>query len=285
VNSLENHLTLSVFHIQHSLVAQHARAEDLHHAAQKLVQLGGIERTCAAENKSSDIVAVVAVMVIVLMFVLVTVRMIMLMIVIMAAVLIAVMPLMIVVIMMMVFIVAAGLQEIRDRVPVLRSGGNLSDPALRDIDFAEIDLLIVARGLMCIRRERNACTVSGSDQIGFGQQNFVGKTHLTLRFFMFIELLHRVTCIDHGDDRIQHVVGADFFIHEESLRDRAGIGQTCGFDNHAVEINLHRHFARDQLTECDDQIAAYTVQQMQPLFISTICSLLSCTRISLSIFS
>jgi hypothetical protein len=152
-----------------------------------------------------------------------------------------------------------------------------------DIDFTEIDLLIVARGFMCIRRERNACTDSGSDQIGFGKQNFVGKTDLTLGFFMFIQLLHRVTCIDHGDHRIQHIVVPT----SSSTKKVCATGP--GLARPVVSIitrskSISPAFFCDQITQCDDQVAAHGAADAAVVHFHDLLAL-SCTRISLSIFS
>ena len=61
---------------------------------------------------------------------------------------------------------------------------------------------------------------------------------LTDTFFMRVQLLHSMFRIDHRDDRVQHVMQRDFFIHEKSLRYRPRVGQAGGFDHDAVEIQL-----------------------------------------------
>jgi hypothetical protein len=110
------------------------------------------------------------------------------------------------------------------------------------------------------------------------------KADLALGFLVAVELVHGVARVDHGDHGVEHVVGADFFVDEEGLRHRARIGQAGGFDDDAVELQFAGGALARQVASATIR-SPRTVQQMQPLFISTICSPLSCTRISLSMFS
>ena len=45
VHALEDDLALGAHHVQHALVAQHARAVDVDDGAQEVLQLGGVEGT------------------------------------------------------------------------------------------------------------------------------------------------------------------------------------------------------------------------------------------------
>ena len=79
------------------------------------------------------------------------------------------------------------------------------------------------------------CFVFG-DQIGFADENLVGKTHLAACFLALVELLFTVLGIDQGQDGVEQVKLGNLVVHEEGLRDRAWIGQAGGFDHHAFEI-------------------------------------------------
>ena len=57
-----------------------------------------------------------------------------------------------------------------------------------------------------------------------------------LGFAEFIQLFRRVLGVDHGEDRIEQVVGADVLVGEEGLRHRSGIGHAGGLYHHAVEL-------------------------------------------------
>jgi hypothetical protein len=67
--ALEDHLALGAFHVKHAFVAQHARAEHLHQAAQEFVQPCRVERARALEHEGGDVVAVMRVVMIVLVVV------------------------------------------------------------------------------------------------------------------------------------------------------------------------------------------------------------------------
>ncbi|MNN93177.1 hypothetical protein D3C81_2115750 [compost metagenome] len=50
--------------------------------------------------------------------------------------------------------------------------------------------------------------------------------------------MHRMLGVDHGDDGVDQVFGSDFFIDEESLRDRTRIGEAGGFNHYMVELQF-----------------------------------------------
>ena len=44
--------------------------------------------------------------------------------------------------------------------------------------------------------------------------------------------------VDQRQDRIEQIGFSDLIVHEEGLRHRAGVGQSCGLDDNAVEVEL-----------------------------------------------
>jgi len=119
-----------------------------------------------------------------------------------------------------------------------------------------------------------------------------------------VEMLEDVLGIDDGDDSVQHELEAQLGVHEESLRDRRGIRQARGLDQHIVELVLLLLSSQTQNENVSHPLigpielvvsgrggltltssrrmrirSPRTVQQMQPLFIWKISSLaanLSC---------
>ena len=73
-------------------------------------------------------------------------------------------------------------------------------------------------------------------QIGLADEYLIGKANLLTRFLPVVQLLVGVFGVHHGDDGVQQVVLGDLVVHEEGLRDRAWVGQTRGFDDHAVKV-------------------------------------------------
>ena len=73
-------------------------------------------------------------------------------------------------------------------------------------------------------------------QVRLADKNLVRKSHLATGFLAVVQLGHRVLGIDQCQDGVQQVLLGDFFVHEKSLRHRARIGQTGGFDDNAVKL-------------------------------------------------
>ena len=67
VHALENHLALGAQHVQHALVAQHARAVDIDDGAEKVFQLGRIKGTLGLEHKALHVIVVVMVVALLVM--------------------------------------------------------------------------------------------------------------------------------------------------------------------------------------------------------------------------
>ena len=61
VYALKDHFAAGALHVQHALVAQHARAVDVHNRTQKVFQLGRIEWAGGTVHKAFHIVIVVMV--------------------------------------------------------------------------------------------------------------------------------------------------------------------------------------------------------------------------------
>ena len=73
-------------------------------------------------------------------------------------------------------------------------------------------------------------------QVRLADEDLVGKAHLAAGFLAVVELLGGVLRIDQRQDGVEQVSLGDFVIHEESLRNGAGVGQARRFDDDPVEI-------------------------------------------------
>jgi hypothetical protein len=62
VYTLENHLAIGAFHVQHAFVTQHARAINIDNGAQKVLQFGRVKGPLRPEDKALDIIIMVMVM-------------------------------------------------------------------------------------------------------------------------------------------------------------------------------------------------------------------------------
>ena len=122
---------------------------------------------------------------------------------------------------------------------------------------AEIDLGDGRAGIDALQAARQRGHVLFTDEVGFRQQQLVGKAHLPLGFLVFIELLHGMAGIDHRDDGVEHVVAAHFFVDKEGLRHGAGIGQARRFDDDAVERQQAGVALARQFRQAHDQVAAH----------------------------
>ena len=78
----------------------------------------------------------------------------------------------------------------------------------------------------------------GADQVRLADENLVGKADLAARFLAFVELLGRVFGVHQGQDGVQQVGLGHLVVHEKGLRDRARVGQTGGFYDHAIKLQL-----------------------------------------------
>ena len=74
-------------------------------------------------------------------------------------------------------------------------------------------------------------------QVGLGQEDLIGKAHLTARFLAVFQLLVGVLGIHQGDDGVDQIGLGNLIVHEEGLSHRAGVGQTGGFDDDAVKVH------------------------------------------------
>ncbi len=95
--------------------------------------------------------------------------------------------------------------------------------------------------------------VGGGDEIGFVEDEDVGKRDLLLGFGGVAQVQEDVFGVDDGDDAVDAEVGAHFVVGEKGLGDGAGIGEAGGLDEDAVEAV----FAFHQATEDADEVAAH----------------------------
>jgi len=91
--------------------------------------------------------------------------------------------------------------------------------------------------------------------------------------------------VDQGQDGIQQVAFGDLVVHEEGLRHRTGVGQAGGFDHDPVERQLPGALFSARSRQVPRAGLRGWCSRSQPLLIWTICSWVSDTRMSLSMFS
>ena len=96
--------------------------------------------------------------------------------------------------------------------------------------------------------------IVGGNEIALGDEDGVGKAHLALGLFLLVELHIAVLGVDQRDDGVQQVTAGDLIIHEEGLRDGAGVGYAGGLDDDAVELDLAVVAAREQVGQAGHQV-------------------------------
>ena len=120
-------------------------------------------------------------------------------------------------------------------------------------------------------RRAQTCAIGLADQIGLAQQGPVGETDLLLSFVKIVELGLGVSGNDDRDDRIKGVAGGDLVVDEESLA--TGAGSARPVVSMITRLNASGVCSRRWCSSPRMRTRSpRTVQQMQPLFISTICS-------------
>jgi hypothetical protein len=93
-------------------------------------------------------------------------------------------------------------------------------------------------------------------EVRLGNEQTVRKADLALHHFVLIQLVIRVLRVDQRDDRVEQEFVGDLVVHEERLRHRAGVRETCGFDHDAFEIQFAGALFRGQVAEHACQVAA-----------------------------
>ena len=94
-------------------------------------------------------------------------------------------------------------------------------------------------------------------QVGFADENLIGKADLPARFLALVELRGRVLGVHQREDGVQQVLLGDFLVHEKSLRHRAGVGQAGGLDHHALKIKQALTLFGGQQLQRFAQVFAY----------------------------
>ena len=93
-----------------------------------------------------------------------------------------------------------------------------------------------------------------TDQICLGNENLIRKTNLTARLLTVIELVCRVFGVDERQDGVEQVLLGDFVVHEKRLRNRSGVCQPRGFNDHAVKTDLTLAATLSQILQSRAQI-------------------------------
>ena len=222
--ALEYHFPVGVFHIEHAFVTEHLWAEQGDHPIEKVVELVGIERFFAVEDKGVDVVEVVGTVAIR------TANM---------------------VVVVMVVVVSVMIQiDFRAEI----ESAQIED--FGDRNAPEIDGVDSRMGVDPAQTQSQQFDIVGADQIGFRYQQPVGITDLLACLFVFVELPHGEYGIHQGDDTVDHVVLGDIIFQNKGLRDRSGIRQASGFDHDTVETDISVSAFVGQPRQGGDKIAA-----------------------------
>jgi hypothetical protein len=262
VHTLKNDFSVGALHVQHPFVAQHAGAIDIDHGTQEIFKLGGIKGAIGFENKTLDIV---------IMVVVVTVPVVVRGMIAMLAVLMMVVRWVITVLTVMVVVVI-----IRQKIGVNVEFGVQIEAAqikhLGNRDIAKMHRALRRPGIHVLEPVLQGVKLGVADQIGFRDEDLVGKTHLSARLLPIIELLGRMLGIDQRQNRVQQVALGHFIVHEKRLSHRPWVGQTSGFDDHPLKIQLALAFFGGQLLQGGAQVFANgathaTIAHLDDLFL------------------
>ena len=175
VHALENHFAVGALHVQHALVAQHARAVDIDDGPQEIFELDRIECPIGLEHKTLDVVIVVMVVGMPMRRVVAGFTVFMIMIVI------------VIVIVMVVMLCV--LQEIRIDIEL---GVQVESAQVQHIPqghFTKVHRLLRRTGVHVLQTVLQVGQLIGRDQVCLADEDLVGKTHLAARFLAGIELL------------------------------------------------------------------------------------------------
>src|SRR6185295_16812069 len=142
---------------------------------------------------------------------------------------------------------------------------------LVDRRVAEIDFLDRCPRIHLLQPLRQGFNFAFRNQIGLRHQYPVGEAHLLLRLVEFVELLRRMLGVDQGDDRVEQVVVPISSSVKKVCA--TGPGSAMPVVSITTRSNLSLPSSRFSLSVPRMRMRSpRTVQQMQPLFISTICS-------------
>ena len=111
------------------------------------------------------------------------------------------------------------------------------------------------------------------DQVGFADENLVGKTHLQAGLLAVVELLGCMFGIHQGQNGIQQITLSNLIVHEKRLRYRPRICKSSGLDHHTVKIELAFSFLLSQLRKrgpqvLSDRAAHTTVAHLNDLLLT-----------------
>ena len=91
------------------------------------------------------------------------------------------------------------------------------------------------------------------DEVGFVEQDHVGKRDLLARLFHFVEVPLDVARIDERDDGVEQKLIFELVVEEKGLRHRTRIGHPGGLDDDVIELVA----SFEQLPEDAQQVAAH----------------------------
>ena len=223
MHTLKNHLALRALHVQHTFVAQHARAINIDDCTEKIFQLGRVERPVGPEHKTLHVV---------IMCVMVSgSRAVLMRMVRMVAGLAGG-----VVMTLMVMRVRLFFQKIRINVKLAVQVESAQVEHFRERHLTEMHRFLRRTRVHVFQAVHQVSGFLRRHQIGLADEDLIRKTDLAARLLAVVKLLVGVFRVHQRQDRIEQITLGDLVVHEKRLRYRARVGHTGGFNHHAVKI-------------------------------------------------
>ena len=220
VHTLEDDLAVHARNVQHTLVAQHARAVDLHHRAQEVFQLGGVEGLVGLVDEGLHVVVMRMVMRVVAGFA------------------VSVVMGMVVLVTMAVSVVAVGI--VLEKIGVdVELGVEVEALEVKDLGnghLAKMHALLRRAGVHVLDAVGEGVGLRLGHQVGLADEDLVGKAHLAARFLALVQLLLAVLGVHQGQDGVEQVQLGNLVVHEEGLGDRTRIGHAGGLEDDTFEV-------------------------------------------------
>ena len=249
MHALKNHLALAALHVQDAFVAKHARAIDIDHGAQKILQPTRIKGLVGPEHKALDII--VMVVMVARPGLLVLVRG-------MVAMLLwpVVMVIMVVTVVMasMAVIVRLVFQKVRVYVELGIEVEAAQVKHLAQGDIAKMHGFLRRSGVHVLEPVHQGVYLGGQHQVSFADKNLVSKAHLAARLLPVIELDSGMLGVDQRQNRVEQIALGNFVVHEKGLGYRARVSQAGGLDHDPVKHQLARALFLGQVAQRAAQV-------------------------------
>lgn len=241
VDTLEYDTPVHTLHLQHAFVTQQSGTVNVQYGSQKIFQFCRVKSSAAAVHKALHIVIMVMVMVMVM-------------------VVVTVMPVLTACIAFMV-IMTVVVRLFTEEVGVYVQPGIEVKAAqiqhLRQRHFAEMHHLLPRARIHVCEAVLQLFQLIICYQVGFADENAVGKADLFARLLMLVELLPGMFGVHQRDDGVEQKLLRHFLIHEKRLRHRSRVSNAGSLYQHPLKVQLTRFFSLRQRLQCLAQVFAY----------------------------